>query len=166
LERRAPGHHGYQRACDLLNGQALAGHLGHQCSHAPGRPNLHLSYFEGFWPCKTPGAHNQFGTARLVVLQVLGDLTVHHLTLAPTNRCHVDGDGACHCAVLSALARNMGYFALAISFLLGMQAMLGQEPPIQRRSTTAPLCPDCAMCQAKSLPPVPLPRTRTSNRST
>jgi hypothetical protein len=38
----APDHHGYQRACDLINGQASTGHQGHQCSHAPGRPNLHL----------------------------------------------------------------------------------------------------------------------------
>jgi len=28
-------------------------------------------------------------------------------------------------------------FALQISFLLGMQLILGQEPPIHRRSTTA-----------------------------
>src|SRR6202011_4072052 len=40
--RFAPDHHGYQRACDLINGQASTGHLGHQCSHAPGRPILHL----------------------------------------------------------------------------------------------------------------------------
>src|SRR5262249_329381 len=38
----APGHHGYQRACDLISGQASMGHLGHQCSQAPGRPILHL----------------------------------------------------------------------------------------------------------------------------
>jgi hypothetical protein len=38
----APGHHGYQRACGLISGQASMGHLGHQCSHAPGRPILHL----------------------------------------------------------------------------------------------------------------------------
>jgi hypothetical protein len=37
----APGHHGYQRACDLFSGQASMGYLGHQCSHAPGRPILH-----------------------------------------------------------------------------------------------------------------------------
>src|SRR6516164_379518 len=37
----APGHHGYRRACDLISGQASMGHLGHQCSHAPGRPILH-----------------------------------------------------------------------------------------------------------------------------
>src|SRR5438270_5230596 len=39
----APDHHGYQRACDLINGQASTGHPGHQDSHAPGRPILHLS---------------------------------------------------------------------------------------------------------------------------
>ena len=38
----APGHHGYQRAGDLISGQASTGHSGHQCSHAPGRPILHL----------------------------------------------------------------------------------------------------------------------------
>src|SRR5216684_395539 len=38
----APDHHGYQRACDLISGQASTGHLGHQGSHAPGRPILHL----------------------------------------------------------------------------------------------------------------------------
>ena len=38
----APGHHGCQRACVLITGQASTGHLGHQGSHAPGRPVLHL----------------------------------------------------------------------------------------------------------------------------
>src|ERR1700730_5869763 len=38
----APDHHGYQRACDLIVGQTSMGQLGHQCSHAPGRPILHL----------------------------------------------------------------------------------------------------------------------------
>jgi hypothetical protein len=40
----ASGQHGYQRACDLISGQASTGHLGHQCSHAPGRPTLHLVF--------------------------------------------------------------------------------------------------------------------------
>src|SRR5262249_52792650 len=57
-------------------------------------------------------------------------------------------------------------FALQISFLLGIQLTLGQEPPIQRRSTTAVRRPARAMCHARSLPPAPLPRTRISNRST
>jgi hypothetical protein len=34
----------YQRACDLVSGQTSTGHLGHQCSHAPGRPILHLVF--------------------------------------------------------------------------------------------------------------------------
>jgi hypothetical protein len=38
--RVAPDHHGYQRACVLISGQASTGHSGHQCSHAPGRPIL------------------------------------------------------------------------------------------------------------------------------
>jgi hypothetical protein len=38
----APDHYGYQRACDLIVGQTSMGQLGHQCSHAPGRPILHL----------------------------------------------------------------------------------------------------------------------------
>ena len=41
----APGHHGYQRACELISGQASAGYQGHQGSRAPGRPNLHLLSF-------------------------------------------------------------------------------------------------------------------------
>jgi len=41
----APDHHGYQRAYDLISGQASTGHSGHQCSHAPGRPILHLFLF-------------------------------------------------------------------------------------------------------------------------
>jgi len=38
----APGRHGYQRAGELISGKASTGHVGHQCSHALGRPNLHL----------------------------------------------------------------------------------------------------------------------------
>src|SRR5437899_9376004 len=56
-------------------------------------------------------------------------------------------------------------FALQISFLLGRQLMLGHEPPIHRRSTTAVRCPAPAMSQARSFPPAPLPRMRTSYRS-
>ena len=37
-------HHGYQRACVLITGQASTDHLGHQVSRAPGRPNLHLLF--------------------------------------------------------------------------------------------------------------------------
>src|SRR5262245_41401127 len=55
--------------------------------------------------------------------------------------------------------------ALQISFLLGRQAMLGQEPPIQRRSTTAVRRPARARFQASSLPAAPLPRIRISYRS-
>src|SRR5712672_842441 len=43
--------------------------------------------------------------------------------------------------------------------------MFGQEPPINLRSTTAVRRPDLAMCQARYLPPSPLPRTSISKCS-
>ena len=55
--------------------------------------------------------------------------------------------------------------ALQISFLLGMQAMFGQEPPTHRRSTATVRRPDCAICHASSFPPWPLPNTKTSTCS-
>src|SRR5271168_2546354 len=56
-------------------------------------------------------------------------------------------------------------FALQISFLLGRQLVFGQEPPISLRSTTATRLPDLATCQARYLPPSPLPMTRRSKVS-
>src|SRR5262245_60400614 len=43
--------------------------------------------------------------------------------------------------------------------------MLGQDPPIHFRSTTAVRCPALARCQPSNLPPAPLPRMSTSYRS-
>src|SRR5258708_26140639 len=47
--------------------------------------------------------------------------------------------------------------ALWITFLLGRQAMLGHEPPISARSTTATRCPPRASSQAMYLPASPPP---------
>ena len=55
--------------------------------------------------------------------------------------------------------------ALLTSFLLGRQLTFGHEPPIHLRSTTAVRCPALAMSHAMSLPPPPLPNTKTSTRS-
>jgi hypothetical protein len=38
----APGHHGISARAFSLADRPRLDHLGHQCSHAPGRPNLHL----------------------------------------------------------------------------------------------------------------------------
>src|SRR5712664_4413073 len=65
----------------------------------------------------------------------------------------------------SAWRTRSATFALQISFLLGRQLVFGQEPPINLRSTTAVRCPDLAMCQARYLPPSPLPRTSISKCS-
>src|SRR5215831_20499737 len=94
-----------------------------------------------------------------------GNLGIDHLALALAHRGHVDGDGTRHGAELCSVPTRYATFALQISFLLGRQLMLGQEPPIYRRSTTAVRRPDRAISQARSLPPLPLPRIRISNRS-
>ena len=99
------------------------------------------------------------------MLQMRDNFALNHVALALANLCHVDRDGTGHGAELRGVMRQMCDLALQISFLLGRQAMLGQEPPIHRRSTTAVRRPDRAICQASNLPPCPLPRIRTSNCS-
>src|SRR6266436_5607776 len=56
-------------------------------------------------------------------------------------------------------------FALWIMFLLGRHAILGQEPPIYLRSTTATRLPSPANVQAATVEPVPPPRITRSNSS-
>src|SRR6266550_2191756 len=50
-------------------------------------------------------------------------------------------------------------------FLLGRQAMLGQEPPTYFRSMTATFIPFLASVHERSLPAVPLPRMSRSYSS-
>src|SRR5215469_832088 len=50
-----------------------------------------------------------------------------------------------------------------MTFLLGKQAMFGQDPPISLRSTTAVRRPAVAIVQARFLPASPLPIMRNSN---
>src|SRR5216684_9008313 len=56
-------------------------------------------------------------------------------------------------------------FALWIMFLLGRHAILGQEPPIYLRSTTATRLPSPANVHAATVDPVPPPRITRSNSS-
>src|SRR6266852_4834652 len=56
-------------------------------------------------------------------------------------------------------------FAVWIMFLLGRHAILGQEPPIYLRSTTATRLPSPANVQAAMVEPVPPPRITRSNSS-
>jgi hypothetical protein len=64
-------------------------------------------HLDGFRRYKTPIAHDQFGTARRIDLQVLRNLTLHHLALAPANRCHIDSDGTSHRAIAPAVTREL-----------------------------------------------------------
>ena len=57
MERCAPGHHG--KLAILLADRPRLGHSGHQCSHAPGRPNLHLiSSVQSSIPAPVAGRFN------------------------------------------------------------------------------------------------------------
>ena len=51
---------------------------------------------ERFRRHKTPAPHDQFGAARLVVLQMRRNLAVNHVALALANLCHVGRDGTGH----------------------------------------------------------------------
>src|SRR5882724_5788579 len=56
-------------ARDLITGRASTSHLGHQCSHAPGRPILHL-----FLSSRRPRRVKGLGvTSSLVLSNVLSD---------------------------------------------------------------------------------------------
>src|SRR5580704_14874613 len=52
--------------------------------------------------------------------------------------------------------------ALWMTFLLGRQAIFGQDPPTRERSTTAVEWPAFAIAQASDLPDSPLPMIRIS----
>ena len=79
------------------------------------------TYFKGFRRDKMSGANDELGAARLVDLQVLGNLTLDHLALAPANHCHIDGDGIGHGAVFAGLARD-GRNLRACNLVLGRHA--------------------------------------------
>ena len=53
-------------------------------------------HLKGFRSHETSAAHDQFGAARAVNFQVLGDLAFYHLALATANRRHIDSDGTGH----------------------------------------------------------------------
>src|ERR1700730_9967031 len=127
-------------------------------------PAVIQAHLERFRCHKTPSPHNQFGPARLVVLQMEVNFAINHVALALANLCHVGRDGTGRCTELCGAMRQM-CDPRAPNLILAGQAMLGQEPPIHRRSTTAVRRPDRAICQASNLPPCPLPRTRASTRS-
>ena len=67
------------------------------------RVQLDLERLRGHEPA---GAHDQLGAARLVVVQMRGDLVVDHAALPAANRRHVDLDSPRLRAVLGAVANQ------------------------------------------------------------
>src|SRR5262249_39891876 len=91
-------------------------------------------HLKGFWRYETAAAHDQFGAARAVNLQVLRNLALYHRALALTNNHHVDGDGTGHSTVLPAVARKGPTFRPRLFLLHGDQGHLGRgaaaPPPL------------------------------------
>ena len=123
------------------------------------RPAVIQAHLERLRRHKAPASHDQLGAARLIVLQMRSDQRFDHFALALTHLCHVDLEGPAIVPNCAPWRARCATSALRTTFLLGRQAMLGQEPPIHLRSTTAVRRPDPAMCQASSLPPAPLPKS-------
>jgi hypothetical protein len=66
------------------------------------------AHFDGLRRHETPGAHDQFRAARLVVLYVLGNLGFNHVALALANHRHVDRGGPGLDAVRSGMPHEIG----------------------------------------------------------
>ena len=64
-------------------------------------------HLERFRCHETPGPHDQFGAARLVVLQMRGDFAFNHVALALANLRHVGRDGTGRRAELRCVMRQM-----------------------------------------------------------
>jgi hypothetical protein len=80
---------------------------------------------------EAPAPHDQFGPGRFIRLQMKVDFALDHVALSLANSRHVGRDRAGHHAKLGAPCRaRCPTLALQISFLVGRQATLGQDPPI------------------------------------
>src|SRR5215470_785093 len=64
-------------------------------------------HFNRSWSDKPAAAHDEFGTAGLIGVEVEGDLPVDHVLLAAPNLRHIDRNCAGRCAELSGVAGEM-----------------------------------------------------------
>src|SRR6266436_1302353 len=93
------------------------------------RPAVIQAHLERFWCHKTPSPHDQFGSARLVVLQMHGNQVVHHVALALANRRHVDRDRTGHRAELRGMVRQMRNLRAPNLILTGQAVDVGTGAP-------------------------------------
>ena len=120
---------------------------------------------DGFRADEAAAAHDELGTGFLIGIQMKRDLAIDHVLLTAAHPAHIRRTASASVPKRAAFRTTWATLALHNSFLEGMQATAGQEPPTQRRSTTATLLPDLARCQASSFPPWPLPRMTVSKIS-
>src|SRR5262249_43138364 len=72
------------------------------------RPTIVEPHLERLRPDETSRTHDQFGAALLIVLEVCGNLSGDHVTLALAYCRHVNLDGARHRAKLRRMVHQMG----------------------------------------------------------
>src|SRR5260221_301686 len=93
------------------------------------RPAVIQTHLERLRRHKTTRPHDQFGAARPVVLQVIGNQAVNHVALAPANRRHVDRDGTGRHAELRGVVHQMRDLRAPNLILAGQAGDVGAGAP-------------------------------------
>src|SRR6266568_58553 len=122
-------------------------------------------HLERFRRHKAPVTHDQLGAGRLVIVQMRSDLAADHVALALNNAPHVGRDRTGHHTELRTVTRQMRDLRAPNLVLAGQTGDVGAGAADPATLTTTVRRPNCAICQANSLPLLPLPRTRMSNCS-
>ncbi len=115
-----------QRLCRLEAGHAGNKRVGSDIEEDPiaderSHAAVVQAHLERLRPDETPAPHDQFGAARLIVLQMRGDLRGDHLALALANLRHVDLDRPGDHAEFGRMAREMSDLG-ASNLVLARQA--------------------------------------------
>ena len=109
------------------------------------RPAVVQTHFERIRRNEAPTAHDQFGAAFLIVLQMRGDLRFDHVALARNNLRHVDLDGArCRPELRSVTGemRNLGATDLALArHARDIGAGAADPPALDDRGPSSRLAP-------------------------
>src|SRR4029077_2060489 len=93
------------------------------------RTTIIQAHLEGFGCHKTPSPQDQFGSARLVVLQMRGNLAVDHVAFALANLGHINPDGSSHGAEVRTIARQMRDLRAPNLVLAGHAIDIGTRTP-------------------------------------
>ena len=127
-----------------------------------------FSRIERFRRDKPPAAHDQFGAACFVVMQKciwISRLTMSRFRWRTFAMSVVGRPGDHRYAELSGVLRQMRDPRTPNLVLAGQAGNVGTGTDPPALDDGSPRRPDCARCQASSLPPNPLPRIKALNCS-